>query len=265
MLEERLTNAYPHHTLGNGAVPGAAQYPNIQPGFSGHAPDVKVGAENFYYGNQIDNSRPSTTMYASHQANADGFQGTPSAVQNPSYPPQAQYGAPTNEPQGHTWGGNPYPSLGSPSPSNAVPNQYTTAPVPSAPGQYYARPHESDSAKSPSTETQYQPSPIVRRDSQYQASAPPSGPSSIPEQHTPAGYGQSPGYSVSSIAPALHQQATGPSQSYYYPPQPQPQQANAPSGYPPMNGPSGTYAAETSNQPPYQKAPQPVEENLIDL
>ncbi|KAJ5550204.1 Zinc finger FYVE/PHD-type [Penicillium sp. DV-2018c] len=234
MLEERLTNAYSHHTFGHGAVPGAAQYPNIQP----------ASAENFYYGNQIDNPAPTTTMYASHKPNADGFPGSPSAVQNPSYPPQVQYGAPTNEPHSHTWGGNPYPTLGSPPPGNPITNQYTTAPAPSAPGQYYAGPHGSEPAQSPATEPPYQPSPIMRRDSQYQTTAPP-GPSPLPEQHTLAEYGQP--------------------QSYYYPPQSQPQQPHASSGYPPMNGPSGTYAAEASSQPPYQKAPQPVEENLIDL
>ncbi|CAI7657845.1 unnamed protein product [Penicillium glandicola] len=254
MLEDRLTIAYSQHTLGHGAVPGAAQYPNIQPGFPTHAPDVQGGAENFYYGTQNDSSRPPSTMYAPHQVNGDGFQGPPSAVQNPTYSTQTQHGAPTNESHGHTWGGNPYPTLGSPSPSNAIPNNYTTTPAPSAPAQYYAGPYDQDSAKSPGAEPQYH---LMHRDSQYQVSAPPSGPTPVHEQHASTGYVQSPGYSVPPTAPALHQQTTGPSQSYYYQSQPQPQQ-------PHNAGQPGPYAQETS-QPPYQQPARPVEENLIEL
>ncbi|KAJ5773297.1 Zinc finger FYVE/PHD-type [Penicillium paradoxum] len=262
MLEERLTNAYSHHTIGHGAVPGAAQYPNIQPGFPAHAPDVKAGAENFYYGTQLDSARP-TSMYAPQQVNGDGFQGPPSAGQNPAYPSQIPHAAPTNESRGQNWGANPYPSLGSPSPSNAIPNHYNTAPAPSAPAQYYTGPHDATSAKSPGAEPPYQPSPIMRRDSQYQAS----GATPVPEQGTSAVYAQSPGYSVPPTAPVLHQQGTGPSQSYYYQPQSQPPHPTpVPSGYPPMNaGQPGTYAPEASSQPPYQQPPRPVEENLIEL
>ncbi|KAI2686096.1 hypothetical protein CBS147333_4595 [Penicillium roqueforti] len=262
MLEERLTRAYSQHNLGHGAVPGGAQYPNLQPAFSNHAPDVQSGAENFYYGTQMDSSRPPTTMYAPQQVNGDGFQ-VPS-----TYPSQAQHGAPTNESYGQNWGGNTYPALGSPPPSNGIPNNYANAPTPSAPAQYYAAPHDQDTARSPGAESPYQPSPIMRRDSsQYQAGATPSGPTPAPEQHASAGYVQSPGYSVPPTAPALHQQATGPSQSYYYSSQPQPQQPpNAvSSAYPPINaGQPGSYGQETS-QPPYQQPARPVEENLIEL
>ncbi|KAJ5856410.1 uncharacterized protein N7529_010354 [Penicillium soppii] len=268
MLEERLTNAYSHHNLGYGAVPGAAQYPNIQSGFH-QAPDVKSGAENFYYGNQIDSARPLTTMYTPQPSN-DGFQGPPSTVQSHAYPPHAQHGAPTNESHNQAWGTNPYPSLGSPSPSNVVPNHHTTASTPSAPGHYYAGPQDPNSAKSPGVETPYQPSPILRRDSQHEPSALPSGPPSAPEQFSYAGYAQSSGYPVPSPAPALHQQSNSPSdQSYYYQSQPQLQQPPhaVSSAYPLMNaGQPGTYAPETSGQPPYQQPPRPaVEESLIEL
>ncbi|KAJ5959646.1 Zinc finger FYVE/PHD-type [Penicillium vulpinum] len=267
MLEERLTNAYSQHTLGHGAVPGAAQYPNLPPAFPTHAADVQSGAENFYYGTQMDSSRPPTTMYAPQQVNGDRFQGPPSAVQNPAYVSPTQHGAPPNESHSHNWGGHTYPTLGSPSPSNTIPNNYTTTPAPSAPSQYYAGPQDPESAKSPGPEPPYQPSPIMRRDSQYQASAPPSGPTPVPEQHASAGYAQSPGYSVPSTAPALHQQAMGPSQSYYYQSHSQPQQPpNAmPSTHPSINaGQPAPYAQETS-QAPYQQPARPVEENLIDL
>ncbi|KXG48278.1 Zinc finger, FYVE-related protein [Penicillium griseofulvum] len=261
MLEDRLTVAYSQHNLGHGAVPGAAQYPNLQSGFPAHASDIQSGAENFYYGNQMDSSRQPNTMYAPQQVNGNGFQGPPSAVQNPAYPSQPQRGGPTNEPHSHTWGGNTYPTLGSPSPSNTIPNNYTNTPA-----QYYAGPHDADSVKSPGADHAYQSSPIMRRDSQYQASGPPSGPTPVPEQHTPAGYGQSPGYSVPPTAPALHQQATGPSQSYYYQSESQPQQPpnTVPSAYPSINAGQPGYAQETS-QPPYQQPARPVEENLIEL
>ncbi|CAI7577039.1 unnamed protein product [Penicillium discolor] len=267
MLEERLTSAYSQHTLGHGAVPGAAHYPNLQPSFPTHAPDVQSGAENFYYGTQMDSSRPPTTMYAPHNVNNDGYRGPPSAFQNPAYTSHTQHGAPTNESHGHTWGGNTHPTLGSPSPNNAIPNNYTNAPAPSAPAQYYAGPHDQDSAKSPGTEPQYQPSPVMHQDSQYQASAPPSGPTPVPDQHASAGYAQSSGYSVPPTAPALHQQATEPSQSYYYSPQSQPQHPpnTVPSAYPSTTaGQPGSYVQETS-QPPYQQPARPVEENLIEL
>ncbi|OQE46811.1 hypothetical protein PENCOP_c001G04062 [Penicillium coprophilum] len=267
MLEERLTIAYSQHNLGHGAVPGAAHYPNLQSGFSTHAPDAQSGAENFYYGNQMESSRPPASMYAPQQVNGNGFHSPPSAVQNSAYPSQPQHGAPTNEPYGHNWGGNTYPTLGSPSPSNAIPNNYTNTPAPSAPAQYYTGSHNPDSVKSPGAEPAYQPSPIMRRDSQYQANAPPSGPTPVPEQHAPAGYVQSPGYSVPPTAPALHQHTTGPSQSYYYQSEAQPQQPpnTVPPVHPSINaGQPGPYAQETP-QPPYQQPARPVEENLIEL
>src|SRR4051812_24087663 len=118
MLEERLSNAYPHHGLGYGAVPGATQYPNIQPGFTPQAPDAQAGAENFYYGNQTDGSRPHTAMYAPQTANAEGYGGAPGAV---AYMSHTSHGAQPNEAHHQNWGGKPYPSLGAQSP-NAIPN-----------------------------------------------------------------------------------------------------------------------------------------------
>ncbi|OQD83529.1 hypothetical protein PENANT_c016G06861 [Penicillium antarcticum] len=260
MLEERLSNAYPHHGLGYGAVPGATQYPNIQPGYAAQAPDAQAGAENFYYGNQMDSSRPPTAMYAPQPANVEGYGGTPGAVPG-GYMSHTPHGGQPNEAPNQNWGGNPYPSLGAQSP-NAIPNNYTTAPAPSAPSQYYAGPSDPEANKSPVAEPPYQPSPIMRRDSQYQSSAPPGG-SAVPEQPPATGYAQ-PGYSVPPSAPALHQQTTGPTphpQSFYYPQQPQ----LAPSAYPPMTtGQPSTHAPEAPSQAPYQQ-PRPVEESLIEL
>lgn len=246
MLEERLSSAYSQQNLGYGAIPGAAQYPTM-PGV--HAPDMKSGAENYYYTNAPDTPRAST--YPPRQVVAP-----PSGVTSPGYP----------QPASNTWGQNPYPSLGSPSlQSNAIPN-HPVAPGPAGAPQYYAPQPEQDPSQPQFSETPYHPSPVMRRDSQYQASAPPTGLApSAPEPHSPEQV-HSPTYSnVPPVGAALHQQPTGvPPQSYYYQPQ---QPSTVPSGYPPMvAGPPGAFPDAPQTQPSASHQPaRPVEESLIEL
>lgn len=253
MLEERLSSAYSQQNLGYGAIPGAAQYPTM-PGVPSHAPDLKSGAENYYYTNAPDTPRAST--YAPRQVSSSGYDAPPSGVTSPGYP----------QPAANNWGQNPYPSLGSPPPqSNPIPNH------PGAPGstgapQYYAPQPEQDLSQSQFSEPPYHPSPVVRRDSQYQASAPPAGLApSAPEPHSPEQV-HSPTYSsVPPAGPALQQQPAGaPPQSYYYQPQ---QPSTVPSGYPPMAaGQPGAYPDAPQTQPPASHQPaRPVEESLIEL
>ncbi|KAJ5105422.1 hypothetical protein NUU61_002769 [Penicillium alfredii] len=258
MLEERLSSAY---SIGYGAVPGAPQYPTVQASLPSHAPDARTGAENFYYGNPTDNSRPPTTVYAPPRVNSGGFEGTPSGVVSPAYSGQAPHGAPPgapNEPHHTAWARNLYPSLGSPPPSSAIPSNHVPAPA-----QYYTAQPDQDPTKSPFTEPPYQPSPIMQRDSQYQPSAPPGVPApSAPEPPTPTEYVQSPTYSMPPPGPGSHQQAPGASpQSYYY----QPQQPQTPTTYPQMaTAPPGTHAPQSGQIPAYQPT-RPVEESLIEL
>jgi growth factor-regulated tyrosine kinase substrate len=198
-------------------------------------------------------------MYAPQPTNVEGYGGAPGAVPG-AYMSHDPHTAQPNEAHNQNWGGNPYPSLGAQSP-NAPPNNYTTGPAPSAPSQYYAGPSDPEANKSPIAEPPYQPSPVMRRDSQYQPSAPP-GASAVPEQPAAAGYVH-PGYSVPPSAPALHQQPSGPTtnpQSYYYPQAP----SHAPSTYPPMTAGQPSTQAPEAGQASYQQ-PRPVEESLIEL
>lgn len=253
MLEERLSSAYSQQNLGYGAIPGAAQYPVI-PGVPSHAPDTKSSAENYYYTNAPETPRAST--YVPRQVSGSGYDAPPGGVTNPAYSQHAH----------NNWGQNPYPSLGSPPPqSNAIPNNQV-APGPAGTPQYYVPQAEQDPSQLQFSETSYHPSPVMRRDSQYQASAPPAGLTpSAPEPHSPEQV-HSPTYSgVPPVGPALQQQHTEtPPQSYYY----QPQQPSAvPSGYPPMAaGQPGAYPDASQAQPPASHQPaRPVEESLIEL
>lgn len=250
MLEERLSSAYSQQSLGYGAIPGAAQYPAM-PGVPS-APDIKSGAENYYYTNAPDTPRAST--YTPHQVSSTGHDASHSGATNSPYSQQAH----------NNWGQNPYPSLGSPPPqSNAIPNNQF-APGPAAAPQYYAPQPEQDPSQA---QAPYHPSPVMRRDSQYQASAPSGGLApNAPETHSPEQV-HSPTYSsMPPVGPAVHQQPNGapPPQSYYYQTQ---QSSTVPSGYPPMAAnqlgayPDATQApAPASHQPP-----RPEEESLIEL
>jgi growth factor-regulated tyrosine kinase substrate len=253
MLEERLSSAYSQQNLGYGAIPGAAQYP-VMPGVPTHAPDMKSNAENYYYTNAADTPRASP--YVPRQVSGSGYDAPPGGVTNPAYSQQAH----------NNWGQNPYPSLGSPPPqSNAIPNNQV-APGPAGAPQYYVPQAEQDPSQPQFPETSYHPSPVMRRDSQYQASAPPAGLTpSAPEPHSPEQI-HSPTYSnVPPVGPALQQQHTeAPPQSYYY----QPQKPSAvPSGFPPMAaGQPGAYPDAAQAQPPASHQPaRPVEESLIEL
>ncbi|KAJ5755651.1 Zinc finger FYVE/PHD-type [Penicillium manginii] len=242
MLEERLSSAYSQQNLGYGAVPSVAPYPNMT-GLPSQVPNGKSGAENFYYGNAPDATGPAGPTYAPpSQTNLSGYDAPPAGVTSPSYPPHSQYAAPGSE---STWGQNPYPSLGSPPPS-APPNNDAVATGYGGPAQYYASQQDQEPQQS---DTPYQqPSPLLRRDSQYQSNAP--GPHSPEQVQTPT---------YSTVPPATHQHPSGhPPQSYYY----QPQQASTvPSAYPQVpTGQPGQYSEVNQKQ---QSAR--VEESLIEL
>ncbi|OQE26491.1 hypothetical protein PENSTE_c005G00054 [Penicillium steckii] len=245
MLEERLSSTYSQQPLGYGTVPGAAPYPSMT-GVPSQAPNGKSGAENFYYGNAPDVSSPAGTAYAPPQANANGYE-APASVTSPVYPPHSQYGTTGSEPPNPAWGQNPYPTLGSPPPNNdAVAAGY------GGQAHYYAS--QPEQQESHYAEPPYQPSPVMRRDSQYQPSAP--GPQSPEHAHTPT-------YStVPPAAPVLHQQSTGhaPQPYYYQPPQPNTVPASA---YPQVpTGQPGQYSEAGHTQQPARPA---VEESLIEL
>lgn len=246
MLEERLSSAYSQQNLGYG---GSQYY-----GMPAQVPDIKSGAENFYYGNTAETSHPPNAAYAPQQVHRNGYEAPPAGLANPVYPAQAQRGPPTES--HNAWSHSPYPSLGSPPPTdNAVPSHAAPGPV-----QYYPPQPDQDPAKQQFSEPPYQPSPIMRRDLQYQPSAPPGA----PEPHSPEQV-QSPTYSnVPPTGPAAYQQPSGPApQSYYY----QPQQPSTMPAYPQVpTGQPGTYP-EAQPQPPasHQQPTRPVEESLIEL
>ncbi|KAJ5899575.1 hypothetical protein N7495_004319 [Penicillium taxi] len=220
MLEERMSNAYSQTTFGYGAAPGAPQYPamNATP----YRQDRTTGAENFYYDN-------SAAGYAQTPNS-----GVPSNIPH-VYPQQAQ--SSPAESQNNAWNYNPYPTLASPPPNSVAPSNQAP-PGPAGPPQF--------------SETPYQQSPIVRRDSQYQPSAP------EPYSETV----QSPAYTTGA---GIHQQPNGPPpQSYYY----QHQNPNTvPSGYPPLTGQPGPYPEAGEVQAPnsHHQPQPPVEESLIEL
>lgn len=219
MLEERLTNAYSNHNLGYGAVSGAAQYPSIQP-----------GAEDFYYGKQVDTSRPPTTY------------GPPDPMKNPIYTSQTQHGAPRTDSYAQNWTTAPYP------PNNA-------ASIPSASDQYHVGSQPPISANPLGPEVSFSPSPAMQRNSQFESGASPHGPISSPEQQLSTGHVYPQDYSV---------------QSYYHSSEPQPQASHNHAGsvgYPAMaNVQQAPYVPDTSDQKPYQQSSRPpVEESLIDL
>lgn len=238
MLEERLSSAYSQQNLGYG---GSQYY-----GLPAQVPDIKSGAENFYYGNAPDAAAPPNAAYAPQQVHSSGYEA-------PVYLTQAHRGPPT-ESHNAAWSQNPYPSLGSPQPThNTVPSHPTPAPA-----QYYTPQPDQDPAQHQFSEPPYQPSPIMRRDSQYQPSTAPSAPDAHSPEHV-----QSPTYStVAQTGSVGYQQPSGPPpQSYYY----QPQQASTGPAYPQVpTGQPGAYP-EAQPQPSHQQPARPVEESLIEL
>ncbi|KAJ6127179.1 Zinc finger FYVE-related protein [Penicillium sp. IBT 18751x] len=238
MLEERLSSAYSQQNLGYG---GSHYY-----GTPLQVPDMKSGAENFYYGNAAEAAAPPNVAYAPQLVQSNGYEA-------PVYPAQAQRGPLTESHNNAAWSENPYPSLGSPQPTNkAVPSHATPASA-----QYYTPQPDQDPVQQQFSEPPYQSSPTMRRDSQYQPSAPPSA----PEAHSPE-YVQSPTYStVPPTGPAAYQQPSGPPpQSYYHQPSTVPAYPQVPTDQP------GAYP-EAQQQPPalHQQPARPVEESLIEL
>lgn len=256
MLEERLTSTYSQPNYGYGALPGMPQYPTM-PGLPTYAAETKSGVENFYYGNATDPSHASTAGYAHPRMNSAAYDAPPSGVTSPVYPIQGQRGSAVNEPHTAAWNNNAYPSLGSPPPpSGIMPSNHVTPAA--GPQQYYAATPDQDPHTAQYSDAPYQPSPIMRRDSQYQPSAPTPG---APEPQSPE-HAQTPLYSTA--APPLHQQNTGPSsQSYYYQTQ---QPGTVPPGYPPMaTGQPGPYPDAGQQLPASHQPARPVEESLIEL
>ncbi|KAJ5671739.1 Zinc finger FYVE-related protein [Penicillium longicatenatum] len=260
MLEERLTSTYSQPNYGYGAPSGMPQYPNMH-GMSAYPADAKSGVENFYYGNAAEPSHPSTAGYAPTQINSGAYDAPPSGITSPVYPAQGQRGSAVNESHTAAWSHNAYPSLGSPPPpSGIMPSNHVT-PGTTGPQQYYAAAPDQDQNTAQFSDAPYQPSPIMRRDSQYQPCAPEAPTPSAPEPHSPD-HAHTPQYST--MAPPLHQQHTGPSpQSYYYQPQ---QPGTVPPGYPPMaTGQPGQYPDAGQQLPASHQPAQPVEESLIEL
>lgn len=255
MLEDRLSSAYSQQNLGYGMAHGAPQYPSMH-GLPPQAPDGKTGAENFYYVNQPDTSQPPSSAYAPPPMHAGTYESQPTGVPNQAYPSQGQY-APSATESHNNWSQNPYPSLASPPPNGAVPSPHV-APEPVGSAQHYAPPLDPNATPVSAETPPWQPSPIARRDSQYQSNAP-RGPSA-PDTHSPE-HLQSPLYStVPPTGVPAPQQPTGyPPQSYYYQPHGQP-------SYPPMaTGQPGPYPDANQSQPASQQPARPVEESLIEL
>ena len=234
--------------MGYGAIPGAPQYPNMT-GFAAPAPEVKSSAENFYYGNAPDPSRPPPAGHVPQfHETSSGYEAPPSGITSPVYP--------ALQAQGPAWNHqNPYPDPRSPPPNPQA------APGPAAPTQYYTSQPDPDPSTSHYPDTSYQTAPVMHQTPQYQPSAPPSA----PEPHSPE-YMQSPAYStVSPSGPVPHPQAPGPPpQSFYYQ---QPQTNTASSAYPPLAaGQPGAYPeGQAQHQPPAPQPARPVEESLIEL
>lgn len=276
MLEERLSSAYSQHNIGpyGSAPPGRQPYSNHPP-LGQNPPDGRGAAENFY----LSNAAP------------DQF--------NHNFQPQqpqhtgASYG--TGTPAPGVGSPSPYPTL-NPNAGEVPPNQGWNQNNPQAfrppsvadsvayAGQYGAPSGAASVGSAPprESETPYQPSPITRRDSQFQQPATAPGPYASPQQYAPTGEPPQPGYQ--------HQETPSAYQKSYEPPVAQFSQLaqQSPHGYsqppppvasthpltsPPVNGPYAGYAGTqvpvaypTHTQFQEPAPPKPiVEESLIDL
>ncbi|KAA8644293.1 ESCRT-0 subunit protein VPS27 [Aspergillus tanneri] len=252
MLEERLSSAYSQHSLGYGPVPGAAQYPNIYPSMPSQTSDGKPGAENFYFGTPVaEKPRPSDTPYTQYPLEREIHErvGPRSGAISPSmYPPQSAQSLPHNQP----WSGNaqiaspgppssnpPFPSNHPVYPGHAASTQFYAPPTQEPGPQPYQSPHQGD------TDPTSQPSPVTRRNSQFQLVGPPAAVPSAPEQPPSMDTGPSPAYMQLAESqpvqpngrPGLQRPPAEPQfQSYYY------QQQQPPSGPPQTSYPQGTQA-----------------------
>ncbi|KAF7591820.1 Vacuolar protein-sorting-associated protein 27 [Aspergillus hancockii] len=289
MLEERLSSAYSQHSLGYGSAAGGARYPNMYPTMPSHVTEGKGGVENFYYGNSGADKPPisKTTPYPQRQAEGEGFEraGTRSGAMSPGMYSQHPHPMPQNPP----WNGSA--QIASPQISAAntpFPQSPSAYPGPAAPTHFYTAPSQPEHEANPyppppqsEADPSYQPSPVTRRDSQYQSAghASVSAPS-LPEQPPSTEQMPSPAYlhlsdshpMQPSSQPILHRQPTEPSApSYYYPP-PGHSLSTYPQGVPEHHDPyavnhappGGTAPPPQQYQPPSQSRPA-VEESLIEL
>lgn len=286
MLEERLSSAYSQHTLSYGPVPGAAQYPNIYPSMPTTATESKPGAENFYYGNAAaENPGGAPSPYSQPQLGRDGGAMSPSAH---SQPPQAM--TPNLQ-----WNQTPHPVI-SPQPNpdaaygnstpyagSGAPSQFYTAPTIQQAEQHFQQPGQRE------VDSPYQPSPVTRRDSYYQPTAPLNPTEQLPAvEHGP---GHAPSTDSRPPQPSGSQSISQPqptdpsSQSYYLPPQQQQQQqpqhhqqqnpqVGGYQGYPSQNMSyqvpyGGDVSPISTHQSTHYQQPAPsrpvVEESLIEL
>lgn len=289
MLEERLSSAYTQHSLGYGPVPGGAQYPNIYPSMPGRGTDPKTGAENFYYGNQAVEKQPSGTPYAQQHRpeqggpGRGGFQGDMKS--SGVYPQQAPMSH-NMDASNQSWNGGAYPVASPPSNTNpayaGTPSAYPAHPGSTGPAQYYAPstqgvpdPSVVQSPRSGETESRYPPSPVMRRDTQYQPGAPQI--MSVPSAHEQSpvmenapslGYTKPPenNYVQPNGQPPLRRQPTEPPAQSYYSQQQPPQMTPV---YPQATPTHlGGYAFPDAPQAPLQNPPPSrpaAEESLIEL
>ena len=304
MLEERLSSAYTQHTLGGyGSLQAPPQQPSdVYPPISGQMPESQGGTEGFYYGtapsNKYTSPGPSYRQPDQQPSFPSGKdQGRPSATVSspgpyPAQPPQQANAqrlgwdnatghsarAPNNQSNA-----TPY-STGNPSQQGPA-GYYNMAPQANPPTQEFDdRPKQRQS----SIDT-YQPSPVIRQNSQYQQ--PPSQASSNhshPPQHSSPGAlppqqamyaapepSQPSGYPLIQETPRP-QVASQPTQEPYNwrtSPGAQPPFANAQKPNDPYQGysgnaaqgnyPTGTQFPAAPQHEPVQ--PKPVEESLIDL
>lgn len=284
MLEERLSSAYSQHNIGPyGSVPPGRQPYSNYPPLGQNQPDGRGAAENFYLQNAVPDQYNTNFQPQKPQHTGGSYTaGTPApGVGSPSPYPTLNPGVGEVSPN-QGWNQNNPQAFRPPSVADSVvyPGQYGAPP--GAVGAYPGHgpvPQESaqvGSAPPRDSETPYQPSPIVRRDSQYQQQATAPDPYAAPQQYAPTGeppqqgYHHQEAYQPSPVS-QFSQPAQQPPHSYSQPPPPV---ASAyPPTSPPVNGPYAGYAGTqvptsypTHTQFQEPAPPKPiVEESLIDL
>ncbi|CRG84474.1 Vacuolar protein sorting-associated protein 27 [Talaromyces islandicus] len=269
MLEERLSSAYSQHNVGSyaSAPPGRQPYSNYPP-LGQNPPDGRGAVENFY----LQNAAPDqfTPNFPSQQPQHTGgsYAGTPApGVGSPSPYPTLNP-ALGEVPPNQGWNQNSTQAFRPPSVADSVAyaGQYgaPSGVVNAYPGHGPAPQKSTQVGSAPprDSETPYQPSPIVRRDSQFQQQ----GPYAPSQQYAPTGEPPQPDYQPSHEPPVsqLSQPAQQPPHSYSQPPPPVASGLQSPNaGYAgtqvPTTYPTNTQFQETAPPKPI------VEESLIDL
>lgn len=271
MLEERLSKAYSHQTLGGYNLPPPRQSSGPYPSLQGPAPTTAGPAESFYTGEQqIDYSRAASQAYPPQgQGQFGGYDKRASVSMPSAYPQQPQRSDSWREPSAP---GQPYSAQPAYAPRDSAPAQAPQAPdsVGATPiadpnANFYfnqpqaqapqATPGPSEPTQSPYPNLQqhYQPSPLqtpATLPAQPSQPQPPVAQQAPPQQHAP--YWSHPA--------AQHQQVPAPAQPAPQQQQQQWQQGQA-AGY-------NAYGQEAFPSAP-QHAPKPqqpvVEESLIEL